>query len=60
MLRELGVATFSTPALLYVLYDNDGLPDTSEPDHANLLAGYVVDLPRRPQLIMSQANADSW
>jgi tetratricopeptide (TPR) repeat protein len=59
-LRELGVATFGTLALLHALYENERLPDTTEQDLATLFAEHVVDLPRRADLIIAQARADQW
>jgi tetratricopeptide (TPR) repeat protein len=59
-LRGLGVDTFSTPALLHALYDAGRIADTTDEDTATFLSEYVVDLPRRPDPIISLAHADDW
>jgi hypothetical protein len=58
-IRTAGIPTFSTTALLHVLYTDHAL-EGADLDYTALLAGYVVDLPRQVQPIIDHARNAQW
>ncbi|MEU9343752.1 DUF4365 domain-containing protein [Streptomyces sp. NPDC048278] len=58
--RNAGIPAFGTVDLTHTLVEKGYLPDTHEDDNTVLLGAFVVDIPLKPDVALSQSEAEQW